>query len=321
MQVHAHSKKQMADEAIGGIGQDLVSPEQRVAQSTPAKPGIMGAVKDVAQGAKNWIQGKPEQGPTYEEVTMEDELNELARLAGVTTSEGNAFTGKLANTPKGGEFELDVKKFKDTSSLGETDLEEEETDEGNAFGKAVADAKADGVQPGEKVEVDGKTYPVKESTSFDECEMDNPEGDFNINTSMSGDGDKSVTVTATGDHAAELLQMLRIAGLGSTGKAQELQAEPESDVVVIDGEEGVEEEAVAVDQPAEEPANAPDETYGTIKNITTQGDDMNREKSQDPATANKAANPMTNAQRVLKAVAQLESKLAEEYESIKKVSK
>lgn len=38
----------------------------------------------------------------------------------------------------------------------------EEPNEGNAFGKAVRDAKADGVQKGEKVKVGGKEYPVKE---------------------------------------------------------------------------------------------------------------------------------------------------------------
>ena len=35
------------------------------------------------------------------------------------TDEGNAFTAKLKATPKGGEFELDGKKYKDTSSLDE----------------------------------------------------------------------------------------------------------------------------------------------------------------------------------------------------------
>ena len=34
--------------------------------------------------------------------------------------EGNAFTGKLAHTPKGGEFDLDGKEYTDTSSLEET---------------------------------------------------------------------------------------------------------------------------------------------------------------------------------------------------------
>ena len=36
-------------------------------------------------------------------------------------------------------------------------------DEGNAFGKAVRDAKKDGIQKGEKVVVGGKSYPVKET--------------------------------------------------------------------------------------------------------------------------------------------------------------
>jgi hypothetical protein len=35
--------------------------------------------------------------------------------------------------------------------------------EGNAFSKAVVDAKKDGIQKGEKINVGGKTYPVKET--------------------------------------------------------------------------------------------------------------------------------------------------------------
>lgn len=42
------------------------------------------------------------------------------------------------------------------------DSKEEKTDEGNAFTGALAKAKADGVQPGEKMKVGGKQYPVKE---------------------------------------------------------------------------------------------------------------------------------------------------------------
>ena len=39
---------------------------------------------------------------------------------------------------------------------------EEKTDEGNAFSGAVAKAKQDGIQPGEKINVGGEEYPVKE---------------------------------------------------------------------------------------------------------------------------------------------------------------
>jgi hypothetical protein len=47
-------------------GKDLITPQQRVAGATPAKPGVAGAVKDVAGGIKRWLKGEPDSGPTYE---------------------------------------------------------------------------------------------------------------------------------------------------------------------------------------------------------------------------------------------------------------
>jgi hypothetical protein len=46
--------------------------------------------------------------------------------------------------------------------LNKLRTKEDVAQEGNAFSGAVARAKADGVQPGEKIKVGGKTYPVKE---------------------------------------------------------------------------------------------------------------------------------------------------------------
>jgi len=82
--------------------------------------------------------------------------------------EGNAFTGALAKTPKGGSFKLGDKTFKDTSSLEEghcpaCDCAPCKCNEGNAFSGAVAKAKANGIQKGETIKVGGKTYPVKEA--------------------------------------------------------------------------------------------------------------------------------------------------------------
>ena len=74
-------------------------------------------------GKEDLLKGKGRN--YYEEDTMEHELNELAKLAGLTVA-----------------------------------------DEGNAFSGAVAKAKADGIQPGEKITVGGKEYPVKESTTL-----------------------------------------------------------------------------------------------------------------------------------------------------------
>ena len=250
-----------------------------------------------------------------EEVTMEDELNELARLAGLH-AEGNAFTGKLASTPKGGEFELDGKTFKDTS----TSLEEE-PNEGNEFSGALAKAKASHAN---SFEVDGKEYPVKES-------LEQPaQPEFSLNTSIDSDGRKTVSVNAEGDQAEALLQMLKMAGLGASGKAQELEQEPVS-VEVVGGDEGseeVEEADAPVDQPAEEPANAPEPEYKSMRASTMgPGEGDNGEKAMNPDRPtfkngdNALSNPPARGKEVLKAVAALESKLAAEYESIKKVSK
>ena len=53
-------------------------------------------------------------------------------------------------------------------------MDEADMEEGNAFSKAVVDAKKDGIQPGEKIKVGGKTYPVKEAdvTGLGEEEID-----------------------------------------------------------------------------------------------------------------------------------------------------
>jgi hypothetical protein len=65
---------------------------------------------------------------------------------------------------------------------------------------------------------------------------------------------------------------------------------------------------------APEATNKPRPKYSSIKQITTQGDDLHRQKSQHPAAAAKGDNPLTNKLT-------LEDRLAAEYESIKKVGK
>lgn len=142
-----------------------------------------------------------------------------------------------------------------------------------------------------------------------------------------GMGASSVAVAPTVDDLEEELnELARLAGLkiadegnqfsGALAKAKASH----QDTFDVDGKEyPVREAEVAVDgdegEAEEELANTPKEKYATIKHITTQGDDLNRQKKQDPRTANKAANPLTNDYM------QLEAKLAAEYESIKKVSK
>jgi hypothetical protein len=45
-------------------------------------------------------------------------------------------------------------------------IDEADMEEGNRFIKTVVDAKADGIQPGEKINVGGKEYPVKEAAKW-----------------------------------------------------------------------------------------------------------------------------------------------------------
>jgi hypothetical protein len=210
-----------------------------------------------------------------------------------------------------------------------------------------------------------------------ECECDpgmddvpgmESDGKISVNSSMSTDGDKHITVTADGGAVDELMQMLKIAGLD--GFNSDNNDTSEVDVISVDGgsdqfadqlgdEEGVEEgfgdslkrgiaaaaiagagatvmnpdnynhrtptptqQSQQADQSKtqtgveEEYANEPDESYGTIKNITTQGDDMHREKNMygGPGDNGMTQRPNRPAHPVLA----LEAELAAEYESIKK---
>ena len=98
--------------------------------------------------------------------------------------EGNAFTGKLASTPKGGSFELDGKKFKDTSSLEEFAFE--------SLDKQLSDLLNEGLS----------------------VNMSQGLGD-----GMGGQGKDTVSVTATDDDAAKLMDFIKQVGLGGLGGA------------------------------------------------------------------------------------------------------
>jgi hypothetical protein len=191
----------------------------------------MGAVKDVAQGAKNWIQGKPETGPTYEEIVdpLEEELRKLAELAGLgEVSRGEYIKQQDTKAERSGKHE-----FNAFGQLFKTDeVDEELEQEGNAFTAGLED---DNVKIGDKI--------------------------------------------------------------------------PGTDAIKTKDIDTVDEADVTVDEPSDDDlANEPNTKYGTIKTITTQGDDMNRQKRQFADKPKLGDNPM----------ATLEAKLAKEYESIKK---
>ena len=90
------------------------------------------------------------------------ELNNLAYLIG-------------DGRPVSGEFELLQQAKAELSSHGamaEGKKVNKAPKEGTAFTGALAKARADGVQPGEKMKVGGKTYPVKEAAKPDFLDLD-----------------------------------------------------------------------------------------------------------------------------------------------------
>jgi hypothetical protein len=148
--------------------------------------------------------------------------------------------------------------------------------------------------------------------------MTQPESSMNINTSLSSKGDKSVNVTATGQEADKLMQLLKLAGIGG-------QSEPHSAPRVIavsaHGEQApgaeveMEEEYGDTDVKAVPPGvQSPKPEYGTVKQQMQQGADLNRPKAQYKHNYKGGDNPMGMREETMK----LESRLAAEYEYLKK---
>ena len=301
MEVYAHSKKQMEETAPyvpGGAKGGLPGAVPGV-QKIPAapRPGIGSAIKDTLKGiagrpdTQHWELTKP-QDDQYEGLEgLEEELNELARLAGIK-AEGNAFTGKLASTPKGDKFELDGKEYTDTSNLDEVEDEGEmsdtcscpehdnyksyvpncpihgkkadpagwaDMDEGNEFSGELAKARA---AHKDSFSVDGKEYPVKEDT---------------------------------------LADIAKLAGVYNEAKSYG-DVEPDEDDVAV---------------------NKPDEKYMSMKASTMapgEGDPGEKNNYDGPGDNKMKQQPGVPAKpvRVKEAQVKLEARLAQEYESIKK---
>jgi hypothetical protein len=118
-----------------------------------------------------------------------------------------------------------------------------------------------------------------------ECgDMDTEQQDsMNVSTNMSSDGTKSVSISAQGDQADALLQMLKMAGMRPHDNDNSMgMTEPE--VIMVGGSKD--------EMMDEEYANEPEEEYQTIDSIIHQGDDLNREKEQHPVAGFTGDNPM-----------------------------
>ena len=221
-----------------------------------AKEGEMAdAMASAANNLANRLGDKVRAGASVANNLTNNLANRLGDKVRAGASVANNLTNRLS----------DKDKSQDNPNTDGYDLEvakEGDMEEGNAFGGAVAKAKADGVQPGETIKVGGKTYPVKEGeellqmlriagikvledTQLDECGMSSmgngmmgqheQEGRMNVSTNMSSDGNKSVTITADGNSALELMQMLKLAGMGGDGEMS--HEHPKGVMVVSTGDD------------------------------------------------------------------------------------
>jgi len=127
--------------------------------------------------------------------------------------------------------------------------------------------------------------------------MDDAEGRMSINTNMSTDGNKSVTITADGDSAVELMKMLKMAGLHA------------------DGSEDTDIEKMSEEKDDRYEANTtPEEEVLPIQTQLKGGDGevAGKEKKMTPHGYQFADNPIAMKESMT-------LKLMKEYESIKKV--
>lgn len=111
------------------------------------------------------------------------------------------------------------------------------------------------------------------------------EDNFNVSTNMSSDGTKNVTISAQGDKAEALMQMLKLAGLGETDRP--------AMVMVSGGDDEIMDEAEKTR--ITKYSNTPDEEYETVAAITRQGNDLNREKRQYADKPKLGDNPMAES--------------------------
>jgi hypothetical protein len=91
----------------------------------------------------------------------DDMMALIKKMSGIQSDPGPAAGGEEHDHGQDGQDGQDGPEGTLTPDY-EEENGEEKTDEGGAFGLAVTNAKKDGIQPGEKINVGGEEYPVKE---------------------------------------------------------------------------------------------------------------------------------------------------------------
>jgi len=216
---------------------------------------------------------------------QDDDLAEMMRLSGVNVDED-----KLAKKDYDKDGEIETGSEEHAGAVDKAIKKNQVTDE-----EKVDECMGSGmmsVVPGQAMEQEGK---------------------MNISTNMSSDGTKSVSVTADGDAAVQLMQMLKLAGMGGQGQATP-QAEPEVAVVSTEPEVEVDEEK----DPRYQANTSPEEHVMPVQALTKggNGDVAGKEKTMTPNGYQFGDNPRA-MKEAIEGLDNFGLDMMKEYESIK----
>ena len=155
---------------------------------------------------------------------------------------------------------------------------------------------------------------VKESIVIGDLadQMEQQQGRINVSTNASSDGTKNINISADGAAAEQLLQMLKMAGMGHSEAAHAQEV-----VIGNSGSNGMCDEPIEIemDEAEGQYANVPSEEYQGVDTIIHQGDDMNREKKQFANKPRLGDNPM--ATENIDVVAHMGRDLMAQYQAMK----
>ena len=230
---------------------------------------------------------------------IDEDLNDLARLAGLREADATPkFPSSKTNIDPGMTRMLPSKKMGDDPGINKFPPAKN-TDPGMTknlkqpdYEQLFKSVKNKEVDEGIVSRQEGRSA---RGPGLNECgdNMDMEQQDsFNVSTNMSTDGTRNVTVSAEGDRADELLQMLKMAGMRPHDDHSVRMSEPE--VIVLGGNNEMMDEAKK--DRTTKYRNTPDEEYQSVASITRQGNDLNREKKQFAGKPRLGDNPMAEGQ-------------------------
>jgi hypothetical protein len=179
-------------------------------------------------------------------------------------------------------------------------------------------AKLAGLQVEESIEQVDESMCQMGAMAQEMQQAEQQKGRMSVNTSADSEGNKTVTITADGEEAEKLAQLLTLAGMGS----QQPQAHEQAAIVVA--QEAKEYGDTEVED-APEVLNTPrPDVRGMHRSETTgeanTSDDLHKQKSQHPTAAAKGDNPLTKKEKAVEDFNPIESlgaQLMAEYQSIK----